>query len=197
MSNEIYMSTDIEADGKVPGLSSMLSFATAAYDIDKNLIGTFSRNLEVLPNANPDPEVQEFWDRNPVAYNATRIDIQPPEIAMVEYLGWIKSLTNRPVFVGYPAPYDYKWIDYYLTVYAGENPFGHSRILDVKSFAYAMRAKGKFVHNSKRSFPKRWFDPIKHTHIAIDDAVEQGAMFINMLRENQGLPAIGPIKWPE
>ena len=44
---EIYVSTDIEADGPVPGINSMLSFASAAYRADKTLVATFSANLEL------------------------------------------------------------------------------------------------------------------------------------------------------
>ena len=45
---EIYVSTDIEADGPIPGPHSMLSFASAAYQTDRTLAGTFSCNLETL-----------------------------------------------------------------------------------------------------------------------------------------------------
>jgi hypothetical protein len=31
--------------------------------------------------------------------------------------------------------------------------------------------------------PKRWFDKLPHTHRALDDAIEQGALFCNMLAE--------------
>jgi len=31
--------------------------------------------------------------------------------------------------------------------------------------------------------PKHWFDELPHTHVALDDAVEQGALFCNMLAE--------------
>ena len=48
---KIYISTDIEADGPIPGSHSMLSFASAAYTADKQLIDTFSANLDRLPNA--------------------------------------------------------------------------------------------------------------------------------------------------
>jgi hypothetical protein len=34
---EIYVSTDIEADGPIPGMNSMLSFGSAAYLADKTL----------------------------------------------------------------------------------------------------------------------------------------------------------------
>src|SRR5258705_7816888 len=43
--NEIYVSTDVEADGPIPGPNSMLSFASAAYTDQKKLLGTFSANL--------------------------------------------------------------------------------------------------------------------------------------------------------
>jgi hypothetical protein len=32
--------------------------------------------------------------------------------------------------------------------------------------------------------PKRWFSKRKHTHVAADDAAEQGELFMNMLLEN-------------
>jgi len=32
--------------------------------------------------------------------------------------------------------------------------------------------------------PKRWFDDLKHSHVALDDAIEQDALFCNMLAEN-------------
>jgi hypothetical protein len=40
-SKEIYVSTDVEADGPIPGPNSMLSFGSAAYTGGKELIGTF------------------------------------------------------------------------------------------------------------------------------------------------------------
>jgi len=33
--------------------------------------------------------------------------------------------------------------------------------------------------------PRRWFDKLPHTHVALDDAIEQGALFCNMLAENR------------
>lgn len=32
--------------------------------------------------------------------------------------------------------------------------------------------------------PRHWFDKLPHTHIALDDALEQGALFCNILAEN-------------
>jgi hypothetical protein len=37
-SREIYISTDIEADGPIPGPNSMLSFGSAAFRADKTMV---------------------------------------------------------------------------------------------------------------------------------------------------------------
>ena len=51
---EIYISTDVESDGPIPGPNSMLSFGSAAYTADKQLVSTFSANLHTLPGAQAD-----------------------------------------------------------------------------------------------------------------------------------------------
>jgi hypothetical protein len=190
---QLFASTDVEADGPVPGLNSMLSFATAVYDINKNLVGTFSRNLALLPLATQNADTMDFWNSTPAnkaAYDVTRQDIVDPEDAMVDYVAFLRKLPGTPVFVGYPAVYDFKWVDFYLHAFAGGNPFGFSRCIDVKSYAMAMLKHDNIFKTSKKNFPKRWFDDMPHTHIALDDAKEQGAMFVNIIRENLGLPPI-------
>ena len=37
----------------------------------------------------------------------------------------------------------------------------------------------------KRNMPRKWFDDLPHTHGALDDAIEQGALFCNMLKDNR------------
>jgi hypothetical protein len=132
MIDEIYVSTDVEADGPIPGPHSMLSFASAAYTADKSLVGTFSRNLETLPNAGPDARTAAWWKTQPEAWAARRRDRQSPELAMREYVAWLKALPGRPVFVGYPAAYDFMFVYWYLMRFAGESPFSHSA-LDIKT----------------------------------------------------------------
>lgn len=52
---EIYASIDIEADGPIPGPHSMLSPASAAFLTDKTMVGTYSANLNTLPEAGATP----------------------------------------------------------------------------------------------------------------------------------------------
>ena len=179
---EIYISTDVETDGPIPGRYSMLSFGSAAYTVGKELLGTFSANLATLPDAISDEKTMEWWQTQPAAWQACRENQQQPDVAMNRYLEWLKSLPGKPVFVAYPAAFDFMFVYWYLIRFTGESPFSHSA-LDIKTFAMAMLKKG-YRNATKRNMPKRWFDNLPHTHCALDDAIEQGALFCNMLAEN-------------
>ena len=60
---EIYVSTDIEADGPIPGPNSMLSFASAAFLADGTQLSTFTANLVLLDGASGDPKTMTWWGR--------------------------------------------------------------------------------------------------------------------------------------
>ena len=180
---EIYVSTDVESDGPIPGPHSMLSFASAAYRADKTLIATFSANLELLPGAQGDPKTMAWWGTQPEAWAATRVDPQDPADAMRRYVAWLKALPGRPVFVAYPAGFDFLFVYWYLIRFAGESPFSFSA-LDVKTYAMVL-LRTEYREATKRNMPRRWFDDLPHTHQALDDALEQGALFCNMLAENR------------
>lgn len=179
---EIYVSTDCETDGPIPGPNSMLSFGSAAFLADKTLVATFSANLDPLPGAQADPQTLAWWETQPEAWARCRQDPQPPREVMRAYLAWIKSLPGKPVFVGYPSAFDFMFIYWYLVRFTGERPFSHSS-LDIKTYAMAL-LRTPYRETTKKNMPDRWFDPAPHTHIALDDAIEQGKLFLNMLAEN-------------
>lgn len=178
---EIYVSTDVEADGPIPGPHSMLSFASAAYRADKTLVATFAANLELLAGSEPHPDTMRWWQTQPDAWRACREGTQAPEAAMPRYAAWLEKLPGKPVFVGYPAAYDFLFVYWYLIRFAGRSPFSHSA-LDIKTFAMALLGTD-YRASTKRHMPRRWFDELPHTHQALDDALEQGALFCNMLLE--------------
>lgn len=194
MTRTVYISTDVEADGPIPPYSSMLSFASVAYAVgtdERSLgliigqLGTFEANLHLLPEATPDPDTMAWWAKNQAAYDATRQNLEDPKAAMLRYVAWLDSLSSKPVFVAYPAGYDFLWIYHYLIRFAGRSPFSFSA-LDIKSYAAAMLKK-PYRDVSKGSMPQRWFSADRpHTHRALDDALEQGELFCNMLRESLG-----------
>jgi hypothetical protein len=190
MSKEIYVVTDIESDGPIPGPFSMLSFASAAIDREGNQKGTFTANLEQLHDAKTDPSTMEWWSKQGNAWDLCRENLQSPERAMKDYVKWIKGLPGKPVFVGYPAGFDFTFIYWYLIRFAGESPFTFAA-LDMKSYVMAlMNSDPKFTDNGwvgfrdigKKMMPKEWFGNTRHTHVALDDAIEQAELFAGILK---------------
>ena len=166
----------------------MLSFASAAYTEDKVLVSTFSANLHTLPGAAPHPKTAEWWATQPEAWAACRADLEDPQQAMRRYADWIRTLKGKPVFVTYPAAFDFLFVYWYLIRFVGESPFSHSA-LDMKPYAMAVLGT-EYRESTKRNMPKEWFDKFPHTHVALDDAVEQGALFCNMLRYRRAKGAV-------
>jgi hypothetical protein len=156
---EIYVSTDIEADGPIPGPNSMLSFASAAYRADKTLIATFAANLSTLPDARSDPKTMEWWKGQPQAWAACRTDPREPAVVMPEYLAWLKALLGTPVFVAYQAAFDFMFVQWYLVRFTGESPFAQAA-LDIKSYAMALLG-GEYGKAGKRYMPRNWFDAFR------------------------------------
>jgi hypothetical protein len=180
---EIYVSTDVETDGPIPGVYSMLSIGSAAYTAEKEYLGGFTVNLETLPGASQHPETMKWWEGQSEAWAACRREPLAPEDAMRKYLAWLKALPGAPVFVAYPAAFDFMFVCWYLNRFAGENPFGW-HALDIKTFAMALTGRD-FLDTVKRNMPRNWFDDLPYTHKALDDAVSQGALFCNMLAEHK------------
>jgi hypothetical protein len=181
--SEIYISTDVETDGPIPGPHSMLSIGSAAYTADKRLLSTFSANLETLPGASAHPQTAAWWATQPDAWAACRSALEAPEAAMKRYVDWIEALEGKPVFVAYPAGFDFLFAYWYLMRFVGRSPFSHSA-LDMKTFAMALLRRD-YRASTKQNMPKHWFDDLPHSHVALDDAIEQGALFCNMLGENR------------
>lgn len=189
--NEIYISTDVEADGPIPGDYSMLSFASVAYEDGKE-IDHFYMTLDRLPGAGQDPGTMAWWSRNIDAYEKTRILPRRPEVAMEFYVQWLDRLAKRGtlVFVAYPVTFDFTFIYWYLMHFVKRCPFGFSG-LDIKTLAMA-QMQTDFKATTKRAMPKAWFDADKpHTHDPLDDAREQGALYHHIHLATQGFTAEG------
>lgn len=183
MSAEVYVSTDIESDGPIPGPNSMLSFGSAAFTAEGKLLTTFEANLHTLPGATGDPKTMEWWGTQPEAWAVCRESPRDPAEAMPAYVRWVKGLAGKPVFVAYPAGFDFLFMYWYMIRFAGESPFSFSA-LDVKTFAMAVLGC-EYRNATKRNMPKRWFTVRPHTHKALDDALGQGELFCNILAESR------------
>ena len=190
--SEIYVSVDVETDGPIPGRNSMLSVGAYAFRWDKPTkafvdLGTYSVNLLELPGATPDPDTQEWWRGRPEAWAKLQVNRREPDEATAEFDAWVRSLGGKPVCVAFPAGFDFTFLYWYLVSHLGpgKSPFSFS-CLDIKS--YAMAVLGESYRDCTKRLLKPFIpDNLPHTHIAVEDALEQGKMFQNLYLCNAGL----------
>lgn len=85
------------------------------------------------------------------------------------------SLPGQIIVLIAPLVFDFICVNYYLHRFTGSNPFSFASI-DIRSFLMVM--KNLDYHDSNlNTLPQSWFDNLPHTHIAVDDAIEQGTLF--------------------
>jgi ribonuclease T len=168
---EVFISIDVETSGPIPGEYSLLSIG--ACDVD-DATRVFSVELQPI-NKNADPKALEVsgLSLEELAKTGT-----PPKKAMVAFATWIQSFvkeTDTPVFVGFNAPFDWSFINYYFHKYLGVNPFGFSA-LDIK--AYYMGMAGCSWRETRSSALDAELKPA-HTsnHNALHDAQYQAEIF--------------------
>ena len=187
--SEVYISIDIEADGPIPGENSMLSLGAASFILDPSTekgyrqLAGFGINLQPLPEATPNPETIAWWHTQPEAYKAATENAVPASQAMQSFREWLAKQPPRPVLVGYPVTYDFMWVYWYYVKFVGfPTPFGFQG-MDIKTLALACRG-GDFRDSVKKVYPRRWFkDSPRHSHKAVDDAIGQGILCMNILKD--------------
>ena len=135
--SEIYISTDVETDGPIPGPHSMLSFESVAFDVHGAELGHFARNLETLPEAQGYPSTMAWWAENQEAWALCRMNLAPPNQAMKYHVAWVQSIPGKPVIVAYPARFDFLFVYWYMLRFADHSPFSHSA-LDQAQHAQAL-----------------------------------------------------------
>ena len=185
--NEFYISVDVETNGPCPGIHSMLQFGAVFFDYYGNEFDFAIFNLHEIEGGVADEDTMNWWmdqeKRNPGSWSSMREFCVTPTYAMQSFTDQVLKHKNKtkasPVVVGYPSGFDFTWLYWYLHKYTGDSCVGFSA-LDMKSFAMA-RLGLDFRASTKRSFPKSWFSKdLPHTHNALDDAREQGHMFLKM-----------------
>jgi ribonuclease T len=177
---EIYISVDVEAAGPVPPAFSMLSLGAVVVNDPKK---TFYVELKPV-NDKFVPDAMKVVGRTLQDFAKTGRD---PKDAMTAFRDWVISVAKaaKPVFVGFNATFDWAFVNFYFHQYLGENPFGFGGI-DIKSFYMGMTGCGWEDTRSSR-IRTELKGPSRHTHNALDDAIEQAEMFQRMMRKATGI----------
>ena len=133
----VYFCVDCEASGQVAPLYNLLSIGATvvAPKGDHHELGeSFYIELKpIFPGF--DPEALAVCGLDPERLREEGVE---PREAMLRLSAWVaehnKGSSDRPVFVGHNAVFDWAYISYYYEHFGIENPFGYKGI-DTKSLA--------------------------------------------------------------
>jgi DNA polymerase III epsilon subunit-like protein len=168
---EVFISIDVETSGPIPGEFSLLSIG--ACDVD-DAMRVFSCELKPINN-NADPKALEI---SGLSLERLAAEGMSPKEAMSSFAEWIDGFVGKnetAVFVGFNAPFDWSFINYYFHKFLGANPFGFSA-LDIK--AYYMGATGCSWKDTRSSAMDAVLKPShKSDHNALHDAQYQAELF--------------------
>ncbi len=171
---ETYISVDVETTGPVPGTFSMYQLGACVVGSEHR---TFFAELRLLN----DNCLEEDLAACGVTLDQLRAKGADPAAVMRQFAAWVLyvSRRRRPVFVAFNATFDWMFVHWYFFQFLGHSPFGHSG-LDMKAY-YMGLAGCPWELTSKRYVSRRFRPQRRHTHNALDDAIEQAQIFERML----------------
>jgi DNA polymerase III epsilon subunit-like protein len=170
---ELYVATDVEADGPIPGPYSMLSLGMAV--VGRPDLSFYTELRPISDEFVPEALAVAGLDRERLLREAPTA-----EEAMDAASRWVHGLRahGRPVFLAAPAVWDGMFVHWYFVRFAGKNPFGGTGSgVDLRS--YWMGKTGCEWSQTRKSTLIRQLGlaGLTHTHHAGDDAVELAKIF--------------------
>lgn len=156
---------DVESDGPIPNLYSMVCFGAVIVDraLDKTFLG---KTWPVSDNWNPEALAISGITRE------EHMKHDNPEIVMREFRDWIKENSKgTPIFISDNPAYDWSFINYYFHYYLGSNPFG-----------FSARRIGDLYAGMMRDTHVKWkhLRDTKHDHNPVNDAKGNAEVLIKM-----------------
>lgn len=168
MANRKLVSGDIEADGPVPGLYSMVSFGLVI--VEDGLKRTF------LGKVKP---ISDDWIPEALAVSGIsreeHLTYDSPEEVMKAAAQWLnQECPDGATFIADNPAFDFAFLNYYFHRYYGRNPFG-----------FSARRIGDLICGRVGNYWYQWkrHRKTKHTHNPVDDA-KGNAEALLYLRDN-------------
>ncbi|GAB4329997.1 MAG: hypothetical protein OHK0038_04200 [Flammeovirgaceae bacterium] len=166
---------DVEADGTVPHLYSMVSFGAVVVEeaLDKTFYG------KTKP-------ISETWIPEALAVSGIsreeHLSYDEPKIVMENFREWLSENTKgKAIFISDNLAFDWQWINYYFHRFVGKNPFGFSgrRIGDL----YAGMMNDMMLGSQWKKFRKT-----THSHHPLDDAKGNAEALLELRKMGLKIP---------
>lgn len=168
---EVFISVDVETSGPIPGEYSLLTIGAVNVDDEGQ---TFECALKPL-NRNADAKAMEITGLSLDELERTGLAAPAAMNALAQWVEKVAGPDAVPVFVGFNAPFDWSFINYYFHRFAEHNPFGFTA-LDIK--AYYMGASGCTWGDTRSSQISAKLKPKRSgNHDALSDALYQAELF--------------------
>lgn len=178
---ESYIFADIEADGPVPGLHSMLSVGACAFDWQGVEYGVLYEKIEPLPDASPHPDTEKWWATLPrEIYDEARANPQPARPVMLKFRHLAALVPDtKPVLVANPTHFDAAFLRYYAWRFLDGDIFAEpfTRCMDMHSMTV-----GRFGGGHRECNRMREADKVDHPHHPLEDARIQARQFFDIAR---------------
>lgn len=179
---DTYLCVDVESDGPLPGVHSMLSFGVVAFRPASGLIGEFFCTLDVLPGATTDPNTMRWWSTQPEAWAVSRAHCEDPTSGMRRFEQWVDALQRAPVVISSPASYDFGYLHWYCYRFLGGRipflKFG----MDIASYAAAVTGQGYAACGRSRWPARIGYTDVPNSHHPLHDARQHAQSFLALLR---------------
>lgn len=177
-----YISADIETNGMVAGLHSMISLGCSAHNQQGEQISEFEINILPYKDLKEDPKTMKWWKRFPEQYKQATLNPINPETAAIQFTNWVTQLSGQEkVLICHNAPFDFSFIRYWLVKELGFSPFFTS--LDTRQLAWATGKYESFNYIKKETIAKNLGVVNNNGHNALADAVEQAEIFFKLAQE--------------
>lgn len=177
---ETFISVDVETAGPNPSQYSLLAIgACSVFSPERNFY------IELKPvNLLSRPEALESCG---LSLEKLALEGVDPAEAMQRFETWLQETLpagQRPIFVGFNAPFDWMFVNDYFHRFLRHNPFGHAAI-DIKSY-YMGLAKVPWAETTMQFLGRRYLNQPALKHHALRDALDQGEIFRKLQLEAVG-----------
>ncbi len=171
MSDETWISVDVETSGPAPSVASLVSIGACLVDAPE--VG-----IEILVRPVPgmawsaEAEAVHRLSRERLAADGLE-----PADAMRRLAAWLDASVpqgSTAVLVSVNAPFDWLFVADYCWRYLGRNPFGIGAV-DLKALYMGRHLDevGAWAETRSADIRRRYPVTLPHTHGALDDAREQ------------------------
>lgn len=163
--NKKHIIVDIETNGTVCPIYNMVQLGAVYHEEPtETFFGTF-RPL----NGNFQ---QEAYDYTGITHDEV-MAYPDAEDEIHRFYDWVKSIKGRDrvIFVSDTTSFDFSFVNYYLWVFCGDNPFGHAPLSLTNLYKGLTGNLGANIYGLRKT---------KHDHNALNDAIGNHEAFLQI-----------------